>query len=79
MTTRRHTPSSAGPLAADKTGRKHLACETCLHDIPADSVKVTDTQDYVHHFCGLDCLEKWQKQAQTRASAQPEEPSNRLK
>jgi hypothetical protein len=38
-------------------------CAVCLKEIPADSIKLADAQDYVQHFCGLDCLEIWQKQA----------------
>lgn len=45
-----------------------LTCEVCLKEVPADAVQVTDAQDYVHHFCGLDCLEAWRKQAQAPAS-----------
>jgi hypothetical protein len=40
---------------------------------------VTDAQDYVHHFCGLDCLEIWQKQAGIHREAGPEGGPDRLK
>jgi len=40
-----------------------MSCEVCLQEIPADSVKQADAQDYIHHFCGLNCLETWQKRA----------------
>lgn len=54
-------------------------CEVCLKEIPADAVKVQDAQDYVHHFCGLDCLEAWQKQAGIRQPAGPEKRPDQLK
>lgn len=41
-------------------GCKKLSCEVCLKEVPADAVKSVDAQDYVHHFCGLDCFEAWQ-------------------
>jgi hypothetical protein len=43
-----------------------VTCAVCLKEIPADAVKITDAQDYVHYFCGLDCLDIWRKQAETR-------------
>ena len=47
----------------DEEACKPISCEVCLTEVPADAVNVTDAQDYVHHFCGLGCLEAWQKQA----------------
>ncbi|MHB1353119.1 MAG: DUF3330 domain-containing protein [Thiobacillus sp.] len=41
-------------------------CELCLKELPTDAVKIADAQDYVHHFCGLDCLAAWQKRAKAR-------------
>lgn len=45
-------------------GCKKLSCEMCLKEIPADAVKSVDVRDYVHHFCGLDCFDAWQKLTQ---------------
>jgi hypothetical protein len=56
----------AGGLVAqcsDESGCTVLNCVVCLKEVPADAIAVTDAQDYVMHFCGLDCLEAWQKQA----------------
>jgi hypothetical protein len=64
MDTRHRTP--AGGLlmqCADEAACTVFSCAVCLKDVPADSVKVSDAQDYVHHFCGLDCLAVWQKRA----------------
>ncbi len=41
---------------------KTVKCETCLKEIPASGAKVDESSDYVRHFCGLDCFEKWQQQ-----------------
>ncbi|HQT31413.1 MAG TPA: DUF3330 domain-containing protein [Thiobacillus sp.] len=64
MDTRNRSP--AGGLlmqCADEEACTVLSCEVCLKELPADSVKLSDVQDYVHHFCGLECLAAWQKQA----------------
>ena len=64
---------------ADEDSCTRIACEVCLTEVPADAVNVTDAQDYVHHFCGLGCLETWQKQAETPQKDAPPEPANRIK
>jgi len=67
MDTQHRTP--AGGLVAqcsDEAACTTVTCAVCLEEIPADAVKLTDTQDYVHHFCGLDCLDIWRRQAETR-------------
>jgi hypothetical protein len=67
MDTLHRTPAGAlVAQCADEEGCTVFSCEVCLKEIPADSVRLTDAQDYVHHFCGLDCLEAWQKQGEQR-------------
>ena len=64
----------AGAVVAqckDEASCNPVSCEVCLTEVPADSVNMTDAQDYVHHFCGLACLETWQKQARTRQKDSP--------
>ena len=51
---------------ADDDACSVITCAVCLKEVPADAVRLTDAQDYVHHFCGLDCLEAWRKQAASR-------------
>jgi len=41
---------------------KIVKCDTCLKEIPASSAKVDESSDYVRHFCGLECFEKWKQQ-----------------
>jgi hypothetical protein len=68
MVTERLTP--AGGVVAqcsDEETCTIVNCAVCLKEIPADAVKLADAQDYVQHFCGLDCLEVWRKQAATRS------------
>lgn len=64
MDTQHLTPAGARVAqCADETACTVVSCAVCLKEIPPDSVRITDAQDYVHHFCGLDCLAMWQQQA----------------
>lgn len=47
-------------------------CEVCLTEVPLSVAKSVGGLDYVRHFCGLNCLEKWQAQARSKAKATPE-------
>lgn len=56
------TPSGALITACDiEDGCQKLTCEVCLQEVPADAAKSMDVQDYVYHFCGLECFDAWQK------------------
>lgn len=71
MDTQHRTPSGALVVqCSDDAACAVVSCAVCLKEIPADAVSVTDAQDYVHHFCGLDCLDTWRKQA-AQCSRQP--------
>jgi hypothetical protein len=80
MDTQHRNPAGA-PVAqcTDEDSCTVVSCEVCLKEVPADSVKLTDAQDYVHHFCGLDCLEIWQKQAALCSSQSGSRRPDRLK
>ena len=41
---------------------EHVACEICLKEVPASEATVPEATDYVVHFCGLECYEKWKNQ-----------------
>jgi hypothetical protein len=41
---------------------EHIACEICLKEVPLSEAINPETEDYVVHFCGLDCYEKWKGQ-----------------
>lgn len=72
MNTRHRTPG--GALVTDCTDDENctiFSCAVCMKEIPADAIEVADAQDYVHHFCGLECLETWQKQTGIRPPAPP--------
>lgn len=39
-----------------------VACDVCLKEIPASEAQNEEASDYVAHFCGLECHEKWREQ-----------------
>jgi len=41
------------------TGHEMVKCEVCLTEIPASEAKSAEAYDYIAHFCGLDCYQKW--------------------
>jgi len=44
-----------------------LDCEVCLTQIPADSGVNIESEDYVYHFYGVRCYEKWKNSAPARS------------
>lgn len=60
-----HRSPSGGLVAqcADENACTVLSCAVCLKEVPSDAVTQMDAQDYVLHFCGLDCLARWRSQS----------------
>lgn len=53
----------------DKPARsERVACDVRLEEMPASEAQVAEAADYVAHFCGLDCYEKWKRRAETHAA-----------
>ncbi len=50
------TPSANEPL---------LTCSICMKEIPESVAHSAEGEDYVLHFCGATCFEKWEKQTQS--------------
>ena len=38
-----------------------LNCDICLKEIPTESEEYLETDDYVRHFCGIECYTKWKE------------------
>lgn len=38
-----------------------LSCDNCLKELPSGDAIREEGEDYVAHFCGLDCLEAWRE------------------
>lgn len=45
---------------------KTVLCAACLKEIPVSELRSGEAVDYVVHFCGLECYEKWKAQARAR-------------
>jgi len=41
----------------------HVACQVCLTEIPRSVARTAEGEDYVVHFCGLECMETWQQES----------------
>ena len=41
---------------------EQVACAICLKEVPITEATVPEAADYVMHFCGLECYEKWKNQ-----------------
>lgn len=44
-----------------KTDDPALSCSICLKEIGHEEGETFEVEDYVHHFCGLDCYSEWQR------------------
>lgn len=38
-----------------------VACEICLKELPPHDSHSAEEDDYVQHFCGLECYELWRQ------------------
>lgn len=39
-----------------------VQCDVCMKEVPVSEATVPEATDYVVHFCGLECYEKWKAQ-----------------
>jgi len=42
-----------------------LSCKLCLESIPLSEAEVSEAEDYVAYFCGLECYDIWRHQTFT--------------
>lgn len=47
-----------------------VSCDVCMTQVPASVAVRAEGQDYVRHFCGLECYRKW-SQANERETEPP--------
>lgn len=53
---------------------EQVVCEVCLKEVPITEAVVPEASDYVAHFCGLECYEKWRKAPTGETESKPEKP-----
>lgn len=39
-----------------------IDCSTCLTEIPSDAGQSAEGEDYVLHYCGIECYSQWKNQ-----------------
>ena len=39
-----------------------VSCELCLESVPLSESEISEAQDYVAYFCGLECYDVWKNQ-----------------
>lgn len=49
---------------SDSSDVELIPCDICRKEVPLSAAVVPEAADYVAHFCGLDCYEKWKKQSE---------------
>ena len=42
-----------------------IPCEVCHKEIPLSEANRFEAQDYVAHFCGLECYSAWKLRSET--------------
>ena len=53
----------------DPTTDSQVSCAVCEHEVPLSEAPVREASDYMAHFCGLECYERWRKRAVAFVSA----------
>ncbi|MFZ2161130.1 MAG: DUF3330 domain-containing protein [Sideroxyarcus sp.] len=43
---------------------EQVPCDVCHKEIPLSEAKRFEAQDYVAHFCGLECYSTWKKRSE---------------
>lgn len=43
-----------------------VPCEVCMKEVPLSEAKSFEAEDYVAHFCGLECYSAWKHQSEVR-------------
>ena len=49
-------------MTANDKVQELVSCEICLKEVPLNDATNPEMDDYVAHFCGLECYEQWKNQ-----------------
>lgn len=52
-----------------------VPCDVCLKEIPLSEAQRFEAEDYVAHFCGLDCYSAWKSRGEA-LNRQDKEPKD---
>lgn len=62
MTERRQTLGGGKIANCEDTEQcQTVSCEECLKEIPSTVADTFEGPEYVHYFCGLNCLDKFKQ------------------
>ena len=45
-----------------KNDEQMIPCEVCMKEVPVSEAAIEEADDYVRHFCGLECYAEWRAQ-----------------
>lgn len=51
-------------------GEPCISCAVCMKEIPGDVEHTIEGQEYVQHFCGLECYQKWHEKHEQEHGAE---------
>ena len=55
-----------GTLMNDKPATSiRIACGVCRHEVPVSEAISPEASDYVVHFCGVECYQRWLNSSHT--------------
>ncbi len=40
-----------------------IPCDVCRKEVPLSEAMIPEAEEYVAHFCGLECYEKWKQES----------------
>jgi hypothetical protein len=63
------------PHPRPETVAEQVPCDVCHKEIPLSEANRFEAQDYVAHFCGLECYSVWKKRSE--ALEQPPQENKR--
>jgi len=67
---------SSGPGSQSSGLGSCLACMVCHNEIPVSAATWRESSDYVAHFCGFECYERWRNQESAADDRGPTPSSN---
>ena len=53
------------PRAEKPIDVERVPCEVCRKEVPKSESVVPEASDYLIHFCGLECYDKWKQMRET--------------
>lgn len=48
---------------------EHISCEICLKEVSSNTGKVSEVDEYIMYFCGLECYDKWHHQLDDKSNS----------